>query len=65
VRYRKALAKTGEVTKQVQAKPVVAIGGRRADPKARVSAQKQARSERLRSTGSIDDFAAAVMDLDL
>lgn len=63
LRYRKALAKSGEVTKQVQAKPAVAIGGRRADPKARVSAQKQARSERLRTTGSFEDGVAAIEDL--
>lgn len=63
VRYRKALAKAPQVEKQVQAKPVVAIGGRRADPKARVSAQKQARSERLRATGSFEDGIAAIEDL--
>jgi hypothetical protein len=63
VRYRKALAKAPQVEKQVKAKPVVPIGGRRADPNARVSAQKQARSERLRSSGSIEDGIAAILDL--
>jgi hypothetical protein len=63
LRYRRALAKSGEVNKQVQAKPAVAIGGRRADPKARVTAQKQARSERLRTTGSFEDGVAAIEDL--
>lgn len=63
VRYRKALAKSGEVAKQVQAKPAVAIGGRRVDPKAKVSAQKQARSERLRTSGSFEDGVAAIEDL--
>lgn len=63
MRYRKALAKAPEVQKQVQAKPAVAIGGRRADPKARVNAQKQARSERLRATGSFEDGVAAIEDL--
>ena len=65
VRYRKALAKAPEVNKQVQAKPVVAIGGRRADPNTKVSAQKQARSERLRREGSFQAGVASLMDLDL
>ena len=63
MRYRKALAKAPEAHKQVQAKPAMAKGGKRADPNARVSNAQRARSERLRSTGSIDDFASAVMDL--
>ena len=63
VLYRKALAKSKEVTKQVQAKPVVAIGGRRADPKARVTADRNARSERLRTTGSFEAGVAAIEDL--
>lgn len=63
VRYRKALAKAPEVQKQVQAKPVVAIGGRRANPNSRVTAEKQARSERLRTTGSFEAGVAAIEDL--
>lgn len=64
LRYRKALAKAPEVNKQVQAKPA-ARPGKRADPRARVSAERNARSERLRTDGSLESFTAAIMDLDL
>lgn len=63
VRYRKALAKAPQVEKQVQAKPVVAIGGRRANPNTRVTAERNARSERLRTTGSFEAGVAAIEDL--
>jgi hypothetical protein len=63
VRYRKAIAKAAGVKQQVQAKPVVAAGGRRADPKARVTAERNARSERLRTTGSFEAGVAAIEDL--
>jgi hypothetical protein len=65
LRYRKAVAKAPEAKKQAQARPVLANGGRRADPNAKVSAQKQARSERLRRDGSFQNGVAALMDLDL
>lgn len=65
LRYRKAVDKASQVTKQVQTKPAVATGGRRADPGTKVSAQKQARSERLRRDGTLDAGVAALMDLDL
>jgi len=63
VLYERAKAKAQGVKEQVKAKPAVPIGGRRADPNARVSAQKQARSERLRATGSFEDGIAAIEDL--
>lgn len=63
LRYRKAIAKAAGVKQQVQAKPAVAIGGRRADPKARVTAERNARSERLRTTGSFEAGVAAIEDL--
>ena len=62
LRYRKALAKAPEVKQQVQAKPI-ARQGKRVDPKARVSSERQARSERLRRSGSIEDGIAAIADL--
>lgn len=65
LRYRKALAKAPQVQKQVQAKPVMQSGGRRFDPKARSSANRQAQSERLRSTGSIDDAVELLKSLPL
>lgn len=62
LRYRRAVAKAPEVAKQV-GKPAMARVGKRAEPGARVSSQQRARSEQLRSTGSIDSFVAAVSDL--
>ena len=64
LRYRKALAKAPEVTKQVQAKPA-ARPGKRADPRARVSAERNARSERLRRDGTFQAGVDSLMDLDL
>jgi hypothetical protein len=65
LRYRKALAKAPEAQKQVQAKPVMQSGGRRFDPKAKSSAERQARSERLRNTGNIDDAVELLKSLPL
>lgn len=65
MRYRKAVARAPEAQKQVQAKPVMAKGGRRFDPKSKVSAEKQARSERLRRDGTFEAGVASLMDLDL
>jgi len=65
LRYRKALAKAPQVQQQVQAKPVMQSGGRRFDPKAKSSAERQARSERLRRDGTLENGVAALMDLDL
>ena len=63
MRYRKALAKAPEVNRQVQAKPAMAKGGKRADPNARVSSDQRARSERLRKNGSLENGVARLMDL--
>lgn len=63
--YRRAVEKSGSTQKQVEAKPVMVKGGKRADPKARVSSEKTARSERLRRDGSFQSGVAALMDLDL
>lgn len=63
LRYRRAVAKAPEVTKQVQAKPAMARVGKRADPGARVSSQKQARSEQLRTSGTLEAGVARLMDL--
>jgi 5-formaminoimidazole-4-carboxamide-1-beta-D-ribofuranosyl 5'-monophosphate synthetase len=63
MRYRKALAKAPEVNRQVQAKPAMAKGGKRADPNARVSSDQRARSERLRKDGSLENGVARLMDL--
>lgn len=63
LRYRKALAKAPEARQQVQAKPAMAKGGKRADPKARISSEQRARSERLRNDGSLENGVARLMDL--
>ena len=62
VRWREAVARSSEAKVQVQARPVPPAG-RRADPRARVSAERQSRTERLRKSGSVDDAAASIMDL--
>ena len=63
MRYRKALAKAPEVNRQVQAKPAMANGGKRAVPGARVSSQQRARSEQLRKDGTLESGVARLMDL--
>lgn len=63
MRYRRAVAKAPEVTKQVQAKPAMARVGKRADPGARVSSQQRARSEQLRKDGTLESGVARLMDL--
>ncbi len=65
MRYRKAVAKAPELTKQVSAKPQMVTGGKRAAPGAKVTTQRAARSEALRSTGSFDAGVKSLMDLDL
>lgn len=65
VRYRQALGKASQVRKEVQQKPVMSKGGRRADPRARGNADRQARSEQLRKSGSFEAGVASLMDLDL
>ncbi len=65
MRYRKAVAKAPEMAKQVSAKPQMVTGGKRAAPGAKVSTQRAARSEALRSSGSFDAGVKSLMDLDL
>lgn len=62
VRWREAVARSTETKAQVQAKPIPPAG-RRVDPRARTSADRQSRAERLRRSGSVDDAAASIMDL--
>lgn len=62
--YRKALAKTQQVQKQVQDKPIIPkTPSRRSDPRAQQQSQRQALSERLRNSGSVDDAAALIRNL--
>lgn len=62
--YRKALAKTQAVQKQVQDKPIIPKApSRRTDPRAQQQSQRQALSERLRNSGSVDDAAALIKTL--
>lgn len=62
--YRKIKAQAPQVRDEVQKRPPVA-GGKRGDPRAQVTREKQVRSERLRQDGSMDSAIAALMDLDL
>lgn len=65
IRYRKAVAKAGETQKQVQAKPILPRAERRGNPGTRISADKQAQTERLRQSGSLEDAAAILKNLSL
>jgi hypothetical protein len=65
VKYRKALKAAPQVKQDIQSKPALIKGGKRMDPKAKISRDVQTRRERLRSTGSFEASVAALMDLDL
>lgn len=62
---RKIKAKAPKVQEEVRQKPKMIKGSRRMDPKAKISREAEARSERLRKTGSFEDGVAALMNLDL
>ena len=64
MKYRKARQQAPKVTETVKGKPVLQAG-KRMDPKAKISRERQARHEHLRNTGSFDAGVAALMDLDL
>lgn len=61
--YRRLKAKAPEVTTQLQKRPAMVKGGKRAAPGAQDARARQARSERLRQSGSMEDFVSAVQDL--
>lgn len=63
--YRKAVAKAKDAQKQVQAKPILPKVERRASSGTRISADKQAQTERLRRSGSLDDAVAILKNLPL
>ena len=65
MKYHRALKRAPQVKQDMQQKPKLMPGGKRMDPKAKNSREQQARSERLRKSGSIQDGIAALMDLDL
>ncbi len=62
--YRRARKNLPAVKEAVQSKPVL-TGKKRMDPKEKTSREHQARSEKLRNTGSFDAGVHALMDLDL
>jgi hypothetical protein len=62
--YRRIKAQAPKVQAQVAAKPAMKPGKRTA-PQAAVSKERQARSERLRNSGSFHDGVAALQDFDL
>ena len=61
--YRKAVERSKDTQKEVQSKPQMGKAGRRADPKGRVVAERRARTEQLRKTGSIEDAVAVLSNL--
>ena len=65
LKYRALQAKASGVAQQVKAKPVVTAGGKRVAPGTRTNSEKQARTERLRRDGSLENGVAALMDFDL
>jgi hypothetical protein len=62
--YRRARKTLPTVKQTMQSKPML-TGGKRMDPKAKTSREKQVRTEQLRKTGSFDAGVSALMDLDL
>lgn len=65
MKYRKAMKQAPKVKEAIQQKPKLMQGGKRMDPKAKISREAQVRSEQLRKTGSFDAGVAALLDLDL
>jgi len=63
--YRRLKSKAPEVSKQVQKRPAMATGGKRAAPGIKDVRARQDRSERLRRDGSFEAGVASLMDLDL
>lgn len=61
VAYMRIKAKAPQVQQQVAQKPV--RPGKRLPPNTQVSKEKQARTEQLRKSGSLDDFVAAASHL--
>jgi hypothetical protein len=62
--YRRIKAAAPTVQAEVTKRPVV-NNGRRAAPQAAQTREKQARTERLRNSGSFEDGVAALQDFDL
>lgn len=66
IAYRKLKADAAKKAKAAtEGKPKVLVGGKRMDPNAKISRERQTRAERLRKTGDLDAGIAALMDLDL
>ena len=63
--YRSLKTKAPQVVEQVQKKPAMVTGGKRAAPGAQDTRDRLVRSERLRKDGSLEAGAAALMDFDL
>lgn len=64
MKAQRIAASAPKVQAQITKKPAVR-DGRRAPPNAAQTREKQARSERLRTSGSFDDGVAALQDFDL
>lgn len=65
VKFHKAMARAPKVKEQIQQKPKLISGGKRMDPKVKISREAGERAQRLRQTGSFEAGVAALMDLDL
>jgi hypothetical protein len=65
VKYHKARLQAPKVKQEIEAKPRIIPGGRRMDPKSKISREAQSRGEQLRKTGTFDAGVASLMDLNL
>lgn len=63
VKYHKLLKQAPKVKQDVLQKPKMINGGKRMDPKAKISREAQERSDQLRRTGSFDAGVRALEDL--
>lgn len=61
-RYRKARKQAPKVQQDLKNAPKLLTGGKRMDPKAKISREAQGRSEALRKTGSFEAAVAALED---
>lgn len=63
VKLKKAQKAAPKVSQELAAKPKLMQGGKRMDPKAKISRERQARFEALRKTGDFEAGVAALMDI--
>jgi hypothetical protein len=63
IRLRRALKRAPDMRGEVEARPKLFGGGKRQDPKTRISREKQSLAERQRRSGSLEDTIARLESL--